>query len=160
MLEKIHLERQFCPSPRLDQAPLTLFCLCTCDLYFPGCTIPPFQLVSGTVSHSSLSSVYFVWQLWRQTCGFAYFWAWWGDWSNSVMPCMRGLTTVPEKRALPFSKVLWNESGTTAVHAKHAYWLHLTRGLKEKALPLGRGKVSSSPVFCSYIHWRSYFGIY
>lgn len=30
---------QFCPSPRLDQASL-MFCLCTCDLYFPGCISP------------------------------------------------------------------------------------------------------------------------
>jgi len=71
--EKIHLERQFCPSPRLDQAPLALFCLCTHDLYFQGCTVPPVQWESGTVSHSVSFLVYFVWHLRRQRCGFAYF---------------------------------------------------------------------------------------
>lgn len=36
---KTHPKGQFCPSTRLDQAPLALFCLCACD--FPGYTASP-----------------------------------------------------------------------------------------------------------------------
>ena len=73
--KNVHMGRQFCPRPGLGQAPLALFCSCTCDLYFSGYTVPPVQQESGTAPHSSSSLVHSVWHLWRQTCGLAYFWA-------------------------------------------------------------------------------------